>query len=114
MSQTTAANNLHTRICDELLQYVLEMRFNNYEGALDYDTPLLKLGIVDSLSMMRLILFLEKKYGLDFFVIDIGRADFASINVLAGLIARNFPAERPSAETPGLPSSNPAASPGAE
>src|SRR3954468_24121152 len=110
MSQTTTANSQHVRICGELLEYVLGMRFNNYEGAIDYDTPLLNLGIVDSLSMMRFILFLERKYGLDFFVVDIGRADFASINVLAGLIARNLPAERSGTEAPSPQAADRAAS----
>ncbi len=77
-------------IQQDLLNYVVKMHFNEYEGELHYDTPLLELGIVDSLSMMTCILFLEQKYGLDFFQVDVSRNDFATLNTIAALVSRSL------------------------
>ena len=80
----------HNAIRQDLLAYLVTMHFNEYEGDVHFDTPLLELGIIDSLSMMTCILFLEQKYGLDFFEIDVSRNDFASINTIATLVARSL------------------------
>src|SRR5262245_8036292 len=74
----------------DVLDYLVRMRFNDYEGELDFDTHLLEVGILDSLSMMTVVLFLEQKYGLDFFTIDITRDDFYSIDVLARMLVRSI------------------------
>ncbi len=85
---------LYDRVRRELLDYLVEKRFNQYEGDIAVDTPLLKLGIVDSLSMMTFILFLEKKYKLDFFEVDISRDDFSSINALTDLVVKSLSPEQ--------------------
>jgi acyl carrier protein len=87
MEQMTT--QLYNQVRQELLDYVVEMHFNHYAGAITFDTLLLKLGIIDSLSMMTFVLFLEQKYGLDFFTVDISRDDFTNINTLAALVVKN-------------------------
>ena len=66
------------------------MNFNHHEAEITYETPLLESGIIDSLSMMVFILFLEQKYGLDFFEIEITRQDFTTIATLATLVAKHL------------------------
>lgn len=85
--------NDYNTIREDLRNYLLGMHFNEYEGELRYDTPLLALGIIDSLSIMTCILFLEHRYGLDFFEIDVSRDDFASIDMIAALVSRNLEEE---------------------
>lgn len=89
-TNTAPLNERLGQVRQELLDYVVEMHFNHYPGTVTLDTPLLKVGIIDSLSMMTFILFLEQKYGLDFFRVDISRDDFASINTLANLVVKNL------------------------
>ena len=84
----TPATLPHVR--QDVLDYLVRMRFNDYEGELDFETHLLEVGILDSLSMMTVVLFLEQKYGLDFFTIDITRDDFYSIDVLARMLVRSI------------------------
>jgi acyl carrier protein len=83
------SNTNYDLVRQDLLKYLVQMHFNEYEGDLRYDTPLLQLGIIDSLSMMTCILFLEQQYGLDFFLVDVSRDDFASINTIANLVSRS-------------------------
>lgn len=82
------------RVRQEVMEYVVKMRFNDYEGELTFDTPLLEVGLIDSLSMMTVVLFLEQRYGLDFFTVDISRDDFASIDTLAAMLVHNMAGER--------------------
>jgi len=80
----------YDEVCRELLEYVSRANFNSYRGEISTDTPLLKSGIIDSLSMMTCILFLERTYGLDFFTTEITRQDFTSIATLAALVTRQL------------------------
>lgn len=84
----------YNTIRQNVLDYLVSMHFNEYEGDVRFDTPLLELGIIDSLSMMTCILFLEQKYGLDFFEIDVSRNDFASINTIATLVSRSLETQK--------------------
>ena len=70
---------------DELLAYL------NKRHACDVtaDTPLLQVGIIDSLSMMKLVLHLERRYQLDFSYTRISRDNFESVSILADFIVRN-------------------------
>lgn len=73
----------------DLLRYIREkFRLRNGKD-ISYDYPLLEKGIIDSLSMMTLIMYIEKKYKLDFYEIDVNRDDFADINTIARMIMKN-------------------------
>jgi acyl carrier protein len=84
------------QVRQDVLDYLVRMRFNNYERELDFDTPLLEAGVLDSLSMMTVVLFLEQKYGVDFLTVGITRDDFRSIDVLARMLMRSLPLGEPS------------------
>jgi len=61
---------------------------------LTYEYPLLGKGIVDSLSMMTIILLLEKQFGLNFYTIDIKREDFECVNTISDLVYSNLKKEK--------------------
>jgi acyl carrier protein len=77
---------------DEMKDVVLEYVRNEYidedddETELDYDTPLISGGIVDSFSMVSLKVFLERKYAIQ---IPDARATpeaFDSVNNIVALV----------------------------
>lgn len=47
---------------DVVLEYVIEEYLEDEDEEIDYDTPLISGGIVDSFSMVSLKRFLENKY----------------------------------------------------
>jgi len=52
------------------------------------DTPLLSSGILDSISMMELIDFLEETFQVEFQPRELKRDSFETISIMAELIAR--------------------------
>lgn len=74
---------------DELLGYLRRHHAASCPDGLDDTTPLLDAGVIDSLSMMALIVFLENRFGLDFLRIDAERDDFRSVEVIADLVLRS-------------------------
>jgi len=54
----------------------------------DATTPLFTSGLLDSISGIELIVFLEKNYDLDFFKIGIGPEDINSLEQIHSLIAK--------------------------
>ena len=74
-------------IRQDLLNYVVSQRFSDVATEINGQTQLLKEGIIDSLSMMSFILYLENKYQLDFLKIDITREQFVNVDSLADFVA---------------------------
>ncbi|NOQ70370.1 MAG: hypothetical protein GQ574_00085 [Crocinitomix sp.] len=70
--------------------YISEQFIKNDKIEINDETELLKLGIIDSLSMMTLIMFIEKNYGLDFYEIEINRDDFQNLLTIESLIVKNI------------------------
>ena len=62
----------------------------NAAEQLTYEDPLLAKGVIDSLSMMTILLFIEKQYDLNFYAIDVKRDDFESINTISNLVYLNL------------------------
>jgi acyl carrier protein len=81
-----------------LLSFIRERYAASHAETLTEETLLLKQGIIDSLSMMSLILLLEQQYQLDFLTIDISRDDFASIRTLASFVVRSLQGNVPSGQ----------------
>jgi acyl carrier protein len=59
----------------------------NAEG-LDRTTPLLELGVVDSMGITRLTAFLEHEFGLRVPVEELSAVNFASIEAIVRLVLR--------------------------
>jgi acyl carrier protein len=64
-----------------------------YDDEKDFDesTNLIERGIVDSMSLVRLISFLEENYNIQVQDEDIVPENFSSLNTIAGFLARHKP-----------------------
>ena len=56
---------------------------------LESTTPLLALGIIDSLSMVSVVTFVKERYGVEVRGQDVTVANFATVDALARLIERH-------------------------
>jgi acyl carrier protein len=84
----------HNSIKKEIAQFIQKKFMKDNLENLTYEYPLLMKGIVDSLSMMTIILFLEKQFGLNFYTIDVKREDFECVNTICDLVYSNLKIER--------------------
>jgi acyl carrier protein len=79
-------------MADEMRDTVLEYVRNEYvdedddETELDYDTPLISGGIVDSFSMVSLKVFLERKYSIQIPDAKATPEAFDSVNRIVALV----------------------------
>jgi acyl carrier protein len=77
---------------DEMKDVVLEYVRNEYidedddDTELDYDTPLISGGIVDSFSMVSLKVFLERKYAIQIPDAKATPEAFDSVNNIVALV----------------------------
>ena len=74
--------NMHQEIVDFLYEDSLKSEFEN----LDYDDSLLELGIIDSIKMLDLIAFIEKKFDIKVDEDDLYPENFDSINAIVNYI----------------------------
>ena len=58
------------------------------DGSLEFDSPLIRAGIIDSLGIQILVSFLEKKYGLTIPEEEVYPENFDSINEIASLVKK--------------------------
>lgn len=86
----SAAQTRFSTVCEELLQYVVRKHGGRHTEEITLETPLLEVGLIDSLSMMTFILHLENHYELDFMAIDITRSEFATVSTLAAFVVDNL------------------------
>ncbi|HPQ39920.1 MAG TPA: phosphopantetheine-binding protein [bacterium] len=75
---------------DIVLQYVIDEYVEDEEDAeeMDYDTPLISGGLVDSFSMVSLKRFLENKYDISIPDDDATPEAFDSVNKIVVLVKR--------------------------
>ena len=55
------------------------------------DTPLLDSGILDSLGLLRLVVFLEERFGITMNDVDLLPANFASVNAICAFLRARQP-----------------------
>lgn len=83
-------------ICHEIHEY-LSTEMLQHEGAdLTTATPLLELGILDSFSTLKLVAWLESRYGTKIGAEDVTGENFATIDSIAALTTRYLAAAPPS------------------
>ena len=80
MSTEDTKKHLRTFIAQQLLR--------GDDTGLDEQTPLLELGIVDSMGIMELTTFVEKQFGVTIPQGELSAANFASIDALSRLVLR--------------------------
>ncbi len=71
-----------------ILDYVKKEYIDDDDVTLDYDTPLISSGYVDSFSMVSLLVFLEKKFSIKIPPSQATPAAFDSVNKIAELVSR--------------------------
>ncbi|MFN8492873.1 MAG: acyl carrier protein [Caldilineaceae bacterium] len=74
-----------SRITDSLTNY-LQQELNHTQVALTLNTPLIQAGLIDSLSIFKLILFMEEQFAIKIHPEDITVENFETINALTALV----------------------------
>ncbi|MGA9362880.1 MAG: acyl carrier protein [Bacteroidota bacterium] len=67
-----------------------EIAVNPSKESLDPDEDLLEQGIIDSLGIMRLVLSLEKTFGIEVIEEDVVPENFQSLNSLAKFVEQKM------------------------
>lgn len=104
MKKDRGEGRLLDRIRGELTELVNEEYGKPKGVAISLDYPLLERGVIDSLSIMSLLIKIEQKYNLDFYKIDVTRDSFRDIESIAhmtvsGIVALHGLGENPEAIT---------------
>lgn len=77
-------------IAAELLTYIRESFLaGDPEGELDVDTPLLELGILNSLNTALLVAHLGERFGVNVPLIDVTATTFRSVRSLTEMVYEN-------------------------
>lgn len=74
-----------SRITDSLTNY-LQQELNQTQVALTLNTTLIEAGLIDSLSIFKLILFMEEQFAIKIQPEDITVENFETINALTALL----------------------------
>lgn len=77
-----------SQITKALMKHVVEELLEGDEGDLDENTPLLALGVIDSLATANLLVFIEQKLGVAIPEEEVLPRNFMSIAVLRDMIVR--------------------------
>lgn len=75
------------QIRNDIRTYIAERFLNNSTNDLKDDTPLISGGLIDSISTMQLVTFLEKKYHFEFQAHEVDRDNLDSIEIIANFVA---------------------------
>ncbi len=80
MNTTEFANQLKAFIVQELL--------DGKEAGIDGSTPLLKWGVIDSLSLVKVLSFIDERFGIDVPPAEVDAANFENLTAIARLLTR--------------------------
>lgn len=64
------------------------------EGNLDEDVDLIKLGVIESMSLLRLVTFLEKRYQIEIQDEDVVADNFRSLRAIEAFMKRSLGASQ--------------------
>ncbi len=73
-------------IKNDIKAFISERFLNNAAADLNDNTPLISGGLIDSISTMQLITFLEKKYHFEFQAHEVDRDNLDSIEIIANFV----------------------------
>ena len=76
-----------TIIKEEIREYLKKGLLQNDTLNIENDTPLISGGLVDSISTLKLVDFLEKKYKIEFAPHEVDRENLDTINLIEGFIS---------------------------
>lgn len=72
----------------DIKAFVLDELLSGARPDLGLDEPLFSTGTLDSLGTLRLIAFLEERYGISISDGDVGESNFGSLKLLAEFVER--------------------------
>ncbi len=73
-------------IKDEIRQYIQETIVQSDSIQITNDTPLISRGIMDSISTLKMVDFLETKFGIEFHPYEVDRENLDSINLISDFV----------------------------
>ncbi|CAN5542966.1 hypothetical protein BH10BAC1_BH10BAC1_08380 [soil metagenome] len=76
-----------TQIKNDVKAFISERFLNNSTEDLLDSTPLISGGLIDSISTMQLVAFLEKKFEFEFQAHEVDRDNLDSIEIIANFVA---------------------------
>ena len=76
------------QITEALMKHIIEELLDGDDSDLDENTPLLALGIIDSLATAGLLMFIEQKLGVPVPDNEVSPRNFMSVAVLRDMILR--------------------------
>ena len=74
------------QIKNDIRTFIAERFLNNSANDLQDNTPLISGGLIDSISTMQLIAFLEKKFHFEFQAHEVDRDNLDSIEIIANFV----------------------------
>lgn len=75
-------------IKERLRAFIAQQLLKGDDAGLDEQTPLLELGIVDSMGIMELTTYVEKEFGVAIPNAELSATNFGSIDALSRLVLR--------------------------
>jgi acyl carrier protein len=72
----------------EIERFILDDLLSGSRPALAPDEPLVSTGTLDSLGMLRLITFLEERFGMTIGDGDVGEENFGTLNRLVNFVEK--------------------------
>ena len=73
-------------IIDDTKNYILQQLLDDQQLQLDANTPLLSSGIIDSISTLKLIDYLEKKYNIEVLPHEVDRDNLDNLNLIKSFV----------------------------
>jgi clorobiocin biosynthesis protein CloN5 len=76
---------------EPIRSFVVEQLLEGHGSDLELDSPLLELGIVDSFSLVEIVVFCERQFGIRIPDSELTPANLESVSALAALLERLAP-----------------------
>ncbi len=73
-------------IKNEIRKYIIETIVQGNVDGIKNDTPLISGGIMDSISTLKLVNFLEEKFSIEFHPHEVDRENLDSIDLIADFV----------------------------
>jgi acyl carrier protein len=72
----------------EIKGFIVRELLDGKDAGLDASTPLLKWGVIDSLSLVNLLAFIEERFGIGVPPAEVNATNFENLSAIAGLLSR--------------------------
>ena len=75
-----------TDIKQKIREHISEKYLNDGDEPIGDDTPLLTSGIIDSISALQLVDFLEKEFGIEFEAHEVDQENINSVDLIESFV----------------------------